>query len=200
MLFGALSGRDCFANLPGKSCMRCVTAKRTCGGYENDEKVVIQQYERPENKTGSTTKSIGRKCSLPVRGHLPGTNILANDNSPIEVPDEAVDEFALQAFVYDFCVSSTNQALSRGFLGRLESRLHRLGWKSNLAKACELVAFAKHGISLNRPHLTLRAEKLYQNLVASLAVDIQHPPNKEDKVLVALLLGLYEVRNICRYM
>lgn len=185
--------------------MRCVTAKRTCGGYENDEKLVIQQYERPDhNKPGSTTKSIGRKCSLPVRGQLPGTSILANDDSPIEVPDQAVDEFALQAFVYDFCVSSSNKALSRGFLGRLEPRLHRLGWKSNLAKACGLVAFAKHGISLNRPHLTLRAEKLYQDLVASLAVDIQHPPatlaNKEDKVLVALLLGLYEVRHFCLYL
>lgn len=181
--------------------MRCVTAKRTCGGYENDEKVVIQQYGRPDNTPGSTTKSIGRKCSLPVRERLPGTNILASDNSPIEVPDKAVDEFALQAFVYDFCVHSTSQALSRGFLGRLEARLRRLGWKSDLAKACGLVALAKHGISLNRPHLSLRAEKLYQDLVASLAVEIQHPPatlaNKEDKALVALLLGLYEVRNFC---
>jgi hypothetical protein len=183
--------------------MRCVTAKRTCGGYENDKKVVIQQYERSDNKPDSTTKSIERKCSLPVRGRLPGTNILANHDSPIEVPDKAVDEFALQAFVYDFCVSSTNQALSRGFLGRLEPRLHRLGWKSDLTKACGLVAFAKHGISLNRPHLTLRAEKLYQDLVASLADDIQHSPailaNKENKALVASLLGLYEVRNFCLY-
>jgi len=179
--------------------MRCVTAKRTCGGYEHDEKVVIQQYERPENKTGGITKSIGRKCSLPVRACLPGTNTLANDDSPIEVPDQAVDEFALQAFVYAFCVSSTTQDLSRGFLGRLEPRLHRLGWTSDLARACGLVAFAKHGISLNRPHLTRRAEKLYQDLVGSLAVDIQRPAassaNKEGRTLVALLLGLYEVRN-----
>jgi hypothetical protein len=58
-----------------------------------------------------------------------------------------------------------------------------------------MVAFASQGIKLTRPVLTSKAEKLNHELVASLAVGLQHhaAASKKDDSVVVLLLGLYEV-------
>lgn len=169
--------------------MRCTTAKRTCGGYEDGANLVFRHgYPLP-------FKSLARKCSLPVRASSPGTGILPEDSRPKEVSAQKAEEFALQAFFYDYCVVSTNQSLSRGYLGGLESMLHRLGLQSDLAKACKVVGFANHGIKLRRPLLTRKAEVLYHELLGSLARAIGKPgfANTAESLIIAMLLGLYEV-------
>ncbi|KAI9733836.1 MAG: hypothetical protein M1818_007103 [Claussenomyces sp. TS43310] len=121
--------------------------------------------------------------------------MLPEDCQPKEVPEEKVEEFALRAFFYDYCVVSTNHSLSRGYLDGLELMLHHLGFQSDLAKACKVVAFADHGIKLRRPVLTRKAELLYHELLGSLARAIENPAfaHTAEPLMIAMLLGLYEM-------
>ena len=174
--------------------MRCTTAGRTCGGYEEQAGRVFRQYDRLE-ADNMPPRSAARKCSLPVRVADPETNALPQDIRPQEVSDEKIEEFALRAFYHDYCITSSNPSLSRGYLGGLEPMLRNLGWQSNLAKACKVVAFANHGIRLRRPGLMQKAELLYNNVLVYLVNAIKDPAlaSTDDSVMIAMLLGLYEV-------
>ena len=150
------------------------------------------QFEGPLPLTSTST---ARKCSLPVRVSGPNTNTLPEDAKPREVSDEKVEDFALRAFFYDYCIISTNHSISRGYLNGPELMLNRLGWQSDAPKACKAVAFASHGIKLCRPGLTRKAELFYNDLLASLAkaiLDLVFINNMESLTIVTLL-GLYEV-------
>jgi hypothetical protein len=174
--------------------MRCINANRTCGGYEDSDKHIFRQYETQDG-TASPSRSIARKCTLPLRVPDPITNIIPEDITPKEVPPEQVEEFALGAFFHDYPTTSTNHQLSRGYLDGLESMLHQLGLQSDLSKACRVVAFANHGLKLRRPGLTKKAEVLYHDLLGSLARAIEKPAfaNSAELLMIAMLLGLYEV-------
>jgi hypothetical protein len=106
-----------------------------------------------------------------------------------------MEECVLRAFFYDFCIVPINPTLSRGFLGGLEQMVHRLGMQSQVSKACMAVGYASHGIKLFRPFLVQRAEELYYEGLRSLAHAMKdsHAINKEETVVMAILLGLYEV-------
>ncbi|RFU24907.1 hypothetical protein B7463_g11437, partial [Scytalidium lignicola] len=176
------------------SCMRCLIAKRTCGGYEEDAGFIIRQYQ----KYGGNMlpfKVTARKCSLPVRTLIPGTNTFPEDCLPKEVSNEKTDEFALQSFFYEYRIVSTDHSLSRGFFDGLESMLRHLGLQSDLSKACKVVSFANHGIKLQRPYLLQKAEILYNDLLVSLAraIEATSSVNNAESLLVATLLGLYEM-------
>ena len=138
---------------------------------------------------------MARKCSLPIRASGTTDDALPEDGKPLEVSDEKVEEFALRAFFYDYCIVSMNQHLSRGYLHGLELLVHRLGWQSDLAKACKVVGFANHGIKLNRPVLTWKAEVLYHDVLGSLAEAIKGSTSAatSESLMIAMLLGLYEV-------
>lgn len=184
-----------------QSCARCLTAQRTCGGYEDGTNRIFRQYD---GRGGDSVpfRSIARKCVLPVRASGPGTDIVPEDGLPEENSEEKIEEFALRAFLYDYCVVSTNQSLSRGYLNGLELMIYHLGWQSDLAKACKAVAFADHGIKLRRPGLVRKAETIYHNLLGSLAKAIQDPAfvNTAESLTIAMLLGLYEVFFVSRLM
>ena len=139
---------------------------------------------------------MARKCSLPVRISGPNNRVMPEDSRPQEISDEKVEEFALRAFFYDYCINSINPSLSKGYLNGLELMLHALGWQSDLAKACKVVAFATHGIVKCRPVLSRKAGILYHDLLGTLAKAIQDPANGNttESLAIAMLLGLYEVR------
>ena len=179
--------------------MRCVTAQRTCGGYEDGATHMFRQYDGQDGDP-VLFKSTARKCSLPVRVSKPGTDILPEDGQPQELSNEKVEEFALRAFFYDYCIVSMNPYLSRGYLDGLELMLHQLGWESDLAKACKAVAFASHGSKLRRPVLKQKAEMLYHNLLGSLAKAIEDSAfaTTAELLMIAMLLGLYEVFSVPR--
>ena len=143
----------------------------------------------------SPPSSIARKCSLPVRAAGFSTEEELPDGQPQEVSDKQVEDFALRAFLYDYCIVSTDQSLSRGYLSGLESMLHQLGWQSDLAKACKVVAFANHGIKLRTSVFTRKAEILYHGLLQSLVKAIECPASADtiESLMVAMLLGVYEV-------
>ncbi|KAL4783589.1 hypothetical protein BJX76DRAFT_368333 [Aspergillus varians] len=114
---------------------------------------------------------------------------------PKEVPIYAMEEYALRAFFYDYCITPVNPEVSRGFLAGLESMVHHQGLQSQVAKACKAIAFASHGLKLNRPFLTRKAEELYHELLTTLAHAIKDPTliNRADAAVMAILLGLFEM-------
>jgi hypothetical protein len=60
------------------------------------------------------------------------------------------------------------------------------------------VGFGSHGKPLHRPKLVDKAEKIYQELLGSLAKAIDSPvlADPTEARLVAQLLGLYQVLNL----
>ena len=176
-----------------QSCMRCTASGRTCGGYEDGADRVFRQYNKQDGDS-KDVKSTARKCSLPVRTNGPAADVL-----PQEITDGQVEEYALRAFFYDYCIVSTNRSLSRGYLDGLEKMVHQQGADSDLAKACKVVAFACQGIKLSRPTtLTRKAEMIYHDVLGSLAKVIANieSANVVESVVIAMLLGLYEVRTL----
>lgn len=179
------------------SCMRCTKANRTCGGYEDNDKHVFRRFGQG-NGVLIPLESMARKCSLPPRLPVPGTNVMADDADPPEVTEAQIEDFALRAFFYDYPVLSNNRALSRGYLDGLESMVQRLGLQSDLARACKVVAFAAHGIKLCRRRLMERAEAMYSSLLGSLARSIEAATGAKGEksselLMIAVLLGIYEV-------
>ncbi|KAL9065280.1 MAG: hypothetical protein Q9157_007527 [Trypethelium eluteriae] len=117
---------------------------------------------------------MARKCSLPVRPSVTDTGLSSEDGRPKEISEEKVEELALRAFIYDYCVVSMNHNLSRGFLDGLELMLHRLGLHSDLAKA---------------------SETMYHELLVSLAKALENPSvaNSAESLMITTILGLYEM-------
>ena len=120
---------------------------------------------------------------------------MPEDVQPWEVSDEKIEELALRAFFYDYCIISPTHSISRGYLDGLELMLNRMSPQSVAVKACKTVAFASHGIKLSRPGLTRKAEMLYNELLAALAKAILDPTfiNSMESLTIVTLLGLYEV-------
>lgn len=175
--------------------MRCTKANRACSGYEKVLPSKFQQYEAHGLGQSLAFVSSARKCSLPKRTADPGTGFLPEDNLPAHVSAEMSNTLALRAFFYDYCVTSTNKNLSRGYLSGLEMLTQRLGPQSNLVKACQAVSLASHGKPLKRPRIVQLSEAMYHELLSSFAGAIQDPEVAKavDTRLVVMLLGLYEV-------
>ena len=132
---------------------------------------------------------------MPIRVPIPGTDVLPEDIFPAETSQAESNGLALRAFFYDYCLVSSNQNLSQGFLSGLEMMAYRLGPRSDLVKACQAVAFTSHSKPLNRPQLLQKAQIFYQELLGSLAGAIESPAsaNAAESILVAMLLGIYQV-------
>ncbi|EPE28952.1 hypothetical protein GLAREA_00110 [Glarea lozoyensis ATCC 20868] len=166
-------------------------ASRACRGYECNASIL---YEI-QNTQSYSHLSAARKCSLPLRVSIPGTNLFPEDAIPLERSEEESNWLSFRAFLYDFCVTSTNSDLSRGYLHDVEALVGRLGPASDLVKACQAVSFSCHGKVLRRPNLVYKSERLYQEVLGSFAKTINDPilANTTESKLVALLLGLYQI-------
>ncbi|KAJ5661817.1 uncharacterized protein N7477_009433 [Penicillium maclennaniae] len=175
-------------------CSRCVNARRTCSSYENEQALTIHEFNGGK-KLALPIRSAARRSSLPIGQRLPRTVALAKDVPPKAVPDRDVDDSTLQSFLHEFCIVPTGSEVTHGFLSGMEPRLRRVNDRSNLAKACKMVALANHGVKLNRPDSIVEAEKLNHGLVSSLAVGLQNNSgaSKKDDALVVTLLGIYEM-------
>ncbi|KFY75157.1 hypothetical protein V499_04856 [Pseudogymnoascus sp. VKM F-103] len=175
------------------SCARCLTSNRTCVGYSDGASLIFRPQEI---QSGSPSQlSSARKCTLPIRIPCPNTGVLPEDTHPREFSQEEADKRIIQAFLYEYCIASTNHTLSRGYLDGLESMLSHAGHYSSLAMACRAVANANHGRKLCRPRLIARAEEAYQELLGALRVAIECPdfPETPEALMIAMLLGLYEI-------
>lgn len=132
---------------------------------------------------------------MPKRVPIPGTDVLPEDSIPTEVTLDESNALALRAFYYDFCVISTNENLSRGYLSTLEKTINRFGPKSDLAKVSQAIACASHGKPERRPQFVNRAETSYHHLLGSLAKKLESPSteNTAETRFLAMLLGLYQI-------
>jgi hypothetical protein len=176
--------------------MRCIRGNRTCQGYEYGTLSAFRLYKAPQGSSlPSSFISQARKCSIPIRVPIPGTDVLPSDTIPVEASKAESNELALRAFFYDYCIIPTNPNLFWDFLYGLEKMAYRLGPKSTLVKVCQVVGFASHGKPLHGPQLVHKAEMFYQELLGSLAKAIKSPDSADatETKLVAMLLGLYEV-------
>lgn len=137
---------------------------------------------------------MARKCSLPARAPLPGTDVLPEDGPPKEVSVERIEKYALQSFFYEYSILTVNSSLSGGFLARLESMVKRSGLKSPLADACRAAAFASGGLKLHRKYILDWGKNLYQDSIQHLAKLIRSSSATTPETLaIAILLGLYQV-------
>ncbi|KAH8878940.1 hypothetical protein GQ53DRAFT_756333 [Thozetella sp. PMI_491] len=177
------------------SCLRCIRANRTCCGYEHAG--VHWLYHYPANSIGELPPPISaaRKCTLPARKPIPGTDIIPVDALPPETTRAQSDLLSLWSFFYDYCVIPANHDLSRGFLSNLEPLTNRLGYDSDLVRACQAIALGHHGKILSRPLFTERAEQKYEALLGSFASAIGNiaTGSADEKRRVAMLLGIYQI-------
>src|ERR1700710_3018816 len=113
--------------------MRFINANRPCGGYEPG---VLSPFRIAQTtQLPNSFPSTARKCGIPKRIPIPGTDSLPEDTIPTEVSQAQSNSFALRSFFYDYCVVSANQNLSRGFFSGLELMAYRLGAESDIVKA-----------------------------------------------------------------
>ncbi len=120
---------------------------------------------------------------------------MPQDISPSEITETERDSFTLRSFFYDYCISPANRDLSRGFLSGLEVLAYRVGYQSNLVKACQAISLGGHGKTLGRTLRVKRAEMIYQELLGSFAEAIGGRTliNIGELIRVAMVLGLYQV-------
>ncbi|KAB5560063.1 hypothetical protein GE09DRAFT_962485 [Coniochaeta sp. 2T2.1] len=139
---------------------------------------------------------MARKCTLPPRVLIPGTDRFPDDVVPAETSEEESNTLSMRAFLYDFCLVSTNRDLSKGYLSSLETVIRQSGGgHSCLAKACATISFATHGKPLNRPSLVKKARIFCDELVSSMREGIWCPSKTDTayfKMLV-MLMGIYEI-------
>lgn len=175
--------------------MRCIKANRPCSGYEHGAAFPFRHHAVPGPHRPVCFPTTARKCGIPKRVPIPGTNTLPEDDIPTEVSQAESNGLALRAFFYDYCVVSMNQSLSRGYFSSMEMLAYHLGPTSDLVKACQAVAFGTHGKPLNRPRLVQKSQKFYQDLLGSFArsIDSHALTDTSSAIHTSTLLGLYQV-------
>lgn len=109
--------------------------------------------------------------------------------------DNDFEQIALAAFLEDYCISSRNKALSRGYLDSLGSMLAHGKPSSDLAKAAKIASLASLGNKLGEPGLVHQAKLSYLELLVSFQTTISKPAtaNTIESLATAVLLGLYEI-------
>jgi len=118
---------------------------------------------------------------------------LTNQNWP------EIESSAFQTFISDYCISSSNRTVSRGYLNGLESLIEKSGQESIVAKACKIISLANLAKKTASPMLLQKAETLYFDLLPSFRWTISNEGESTTihSFATAVLLGLYEVRIAC---
>lgn len=114
---------------------------------------------------------------------------LGNPNWP------EIESSAFQTFISDYCISSSNLTISRGYLNGLKSLIEKAEPRSIIAKSCKIISLANLGKKAANPMLLLRAETLYFDLLPSFrwTISNEHTSTTLHSFITAVLLGLYEV-------
>jgi hypothetical protein len=110
-----------------------------------------------------------------------------------------IESSAFQTFISDYCISSSNRTVSRGYLNGLESLIEKAGPESSIAKSCTIISLANLGKKAASPMLLQKAETLYFDLLPSFRWTISNEGKSTTirSLITAVLLGLYEVSIAC---
>jgi hypothetical protein len=106
-----------------------------------------------------------------------------------------IEQDARLAFFDDYCVVSSNQNLSRGYLHGLRTLVFEAGLSSEVAQACTIMSLANLGKKHGNATYIKRAEDLYSSLLPSFRLRISNETRftTVESFITATLLGLYEV-------
>jgi hypothetical protein len=106
-----------------------------------------------------------------------------------------IEQEARLAFFDDYCIVSSNQDLSRGYLSGLQIMIFKAGPRSELAQACTIASLANIGNKLGNTTYIERAKGLYSSLLRSFRLRISNEAifTTVESLITAALLGLYEV-------
>ena len=111
-----------------------------------------------------------------------------------------IESLAFQTFISDYCITSSNRTVSRGYLNDLESLIENAGPGSIIAKACNTISLANLGKKAASPMLLQKARMLYFDLLPSFRWTISNESKSTTihSFITAVLLGLYEVSIACK--
>ncbi len=106
-----------------------------------------------------------------------------------------IESSAFQTFFSNYCISSSNRTVSRGYLNGLKSLIEQAGPESSIAKSCKIISLANLGKKAASPMLLQKAEALYFDLLPSFRWTISNEGKSTTihSLITAVLLGLYEV-------
>ncbi|KAK9482634.1 hypothetical protein V1527DRAFT_454858 [Lipomyces starkeyi] len=170
------------ASRGARSVMRhaqCVRARRTCPGYKpsKDRKLI--------NYIGDADCSLLRQ--------VPAVFLRQSEDG---ISDwDNIDQEARQAFFDDYCIISRSRSLSRGYLHGLQAMIAKVGPRSELTRACTIMALASRGKKLHVATYLNRAKDLYSVSLRSFRLSISNEATftSGESLITAALLGLYEV-------
>jgi hypothetical protein len=110
-----------------------------------------------------------------------------------------IESLAFQTFISDYCISSSNRTVSRGYLDGLESLIEKAGPASTVSQSYKIVSLANLGKKAASPILLQKAETLYFDLLPSFRWTISNEGKFTtiQSLITAVLLGLYEVSIAC---
>jgi hypothetical protein len=110
-----------------------------------------------------------------------------------------IESLASQTFISDYCISSSNRTVSRGYLNGLESLIAKAGPASTVSQSCKIISLANLGKKAASPMLLQKAETLYFDLLPSFRWTISNEGESTtiQSLITAVLLGLYEVSIAC---
>jgi len=152
-----------------QSCLRCTRAGRTCPGYTLDSDLIFRNISAEQN---------------------PRPRIKAN---LVNFESDQIEEIAFRTFITDYCVSSTNPTVSRGYLNSLENLIEKAGPASDIAQSCNIIALANLGKKRASHNLMKKAQMLYLGFLPSFRLTIANEVTSVESLITAVLLGLYEV-------
>lgn len=95
----------------------------------------------------------------------------------------------------DYCISSPNYTVSRGYLSGLGGLIESAGPGSHIAESCKIISLANLGKKVNSAVFLQKAERLYFELLPSFRLTISSKDKLAtvESLMTAVLLGLYEV-------
>ena len=109
--------------------------------------------------------------------------------------DSDVNQIALATFLDDYCITSKDKTLSRGYLDSLGSLLAHGQSSSDLSKAAMVAALASFANKIGDPRLLHRAKESYSDLLVAFQSTMSNRVTAStiESLATAVLLGLYEV-------
>lgn len=121
---------------------------------------------------------------------------MKNSNLYQSTEDAQIEYRALADFFRDYCLTSKNRSLSRGFLNGLQSLVCAAASSSDIAQASKIVAFANFSKQSCQPRLAEKAKTLYYRMLHTLQSTISDTTKSDtvELLISIVLLGLYEVR------
>ncbi|KIW46773.1 uncharacterized protein PV06_02411 [Exophiala oligosperma] len=175
-------------------CERCKQAGLHCSGYKDDADLIFRPYEGSyQYQAGSVATSEEQyNSSDSTKNPSEASDAISPDS---QYDEEQIDKHALQTFFVDYCVSSADRSLSRGYLDGLQTLLFHAGPQSEVSQAAKIVALANLGKKSNSPSLLERTRLLYSRLLHSFQRTISNPSTSStiESFMTAVLLGLYEM-------